>query len=126
MMPALNFDQRFASAVESGQKRQAIRAWRRHPWRVGDTLYLFAGQRSSACRCLGQATLLSVQQIQIDVAHYEIRLETQSADFSYLAPLPPEAALELARADGFASLGQFFEFFTQPDGRGLSGHLLKW
>jgi uncharacterized protein YqfB (UPF0267 family) len=121
-MPALNFAQQFAADVESGKKRQSIRARRKRAWQVGDTLHLFVGQRLGSCCRLGRATLLSVQQIQIDGAKREVQLEKQTGADSYMAPLFDDEVLELARADGFDSLDDFFKFFP---GR-ISGHLLKW
>ena len=52
-MPALNFTM-FVDKVESGEKRQTIRAYRkdgRDP-KPGDPLYLFTGMRTTACRRL--------------------------------------------------------------------------
>lgn len=52
-MPAYNFQKQFAPLVESGQKRQTIRAIgkRRHA-RPGESLQLYTGQRTKACRKL--------------------------------------------------------------------------
>jgi hypothetical protein len=44
-MPALDFQARFAPLVESGEKRQTIRKRRKRPIGVGQTLYLWTGQR---------------------------------------------------------------------------------
>ena len=53
-MPALNFQAQFAPLVESGEKRQTIRAYRkdgRDPT-PGCKLYFFTGMRTKACRPL--------------------------------------------------------------------------
>ena len=53
-MPALNFRAEFADAVERGEKCQTIRAYRkdgRNP-KPGDTLHLYTGMRTRACRRL--------------------------------------------------------------------------
>lgn len=60
-MPALNFKKRFEPMIESGDKRQTIRAKRkdcRDP-KEGQTLYLYTGMRSKGCRKLGEAPCLS-------------------------------------------------------------------
>ena len=52
-MPALNFQKRFADLVESGEKCQTIRKCSkdgRDP-KVGDTLYLYTGQRPKEKHC---------------------------------------------------------------------------
>ena len=56
-MPLLGFQKQFADLVESGEKRQTIRAYRkdgRDP-KVGDRLHLYAGLRTKQCRKLGEA-----------------------------------------------------------------------
>lgn len=126
-MPSLNFKRQFADAVASGQKRQTIRARRKRAWKVGDTLHLFADLRIGTCKRLGQATLLSIQQIHIDAVKRQVSLEQRMHHGgSYLAPLFNDEALELAQADGFASLDEFFEFFQETHGKSFGGHLLKW
>lgn len=40
-MPLLNFEYRFADKIESGEKRQTIRAPRKYPIKAGDKLYLY-------------------------------------------------------------------------------------
>ena len=66
-MPALNFQKQFAAIVESGQKRQTIRAYRkggRDP-KPGDTLYLYTGMRTKQCRKLGEVRCQSAWPIRI-------------------------------------------------------------
>jgi hypothetical protein len=126
-MPSLDFKRQFADAVKSGKKRQTIRASGRRDWQAGDTLHFFTGLRSGDRKRLGKATLLSVQAIRIDCAGRHIDLEkTLPHGVRYMAPLFDDEAREVARADGFASLDAFFEFFQEQHGRHLGGYLLKW
>lgn len=126
-MPSLNFKRQFAEAVANGTKRQTIRARGKRAWKVGDTLHLFTDMRLGTCKRLGQATLLSVSQITVDVDKRAIHLEKQASNGQcYLAHLFDDEALDLAQADGFATLDDFFDFFAQVHGRSVSGHLLKW
>jgi len=126
-MPSLNFKRQFADAVQSGQKRQTIRARRKREWKVGDTLYLFTDMRIGTCKRIGQATLKSVQKIAVIAQKREVHLEKAMASGgSYLARLSDEEALDLALADGFATLDDFFAFFAQIHGRSFGGHLLRW
>ncbi len=66
-MPALNFQKWSAPLVESGEKRQTIRAYRkdgRDP-KVGDTLYLYTGMRTKQCRKLGEVVCVSIAHVKI-------------------------------------------------------------
>ena len=51
-MPALNFKKQFAEKVETGEKRQTVRAKRKRAFVVGDKLYLYTGMRTKYCRKL--------------------------------------------------------------------------
>ena len=118
-MPALSFKKQFAEDVESGKKRQTIRARRkdcRNP-QPGQTLYLYTGMRTKSCRKLGEAECLRVDPITIeenyfvivgvdDLSHYEI--------------------VELARKDGFKNARAFYDFFRKTHGMPFYGFLIKW
>lgn len=117
-MPALNFKKQFAPLVESGQKRQTIRAKRRdgrNP-HIGDTLYLFCGLRTKSCRRLGQAVCLSVEEIHIDWTGINV-----AGDWIAKGQ---EAAF--ARADGFSSLSNMYDYFNKEHTLPFDGLLLKW
>ena len=51
-MPAYSFNKRFVPMVLDGTKRQTIRARRKNPAKVGSTLYLYSGLRTSNCKKL--------------------------------------------------------------------------
>jgi len=126
-MPSLNFKRQFAEAVANGTKRQTIRKRGKLVWKVGDLLHFFEGSQNGCGKRLGQATLLSVQQIAIDAYWKNIHLEKPMPyGGTYMVQIFPEEALALAVADGFASLDAFFEFFQEQHGRWMNGYLLKW
>jgi hypothetical protein len=126
-MPSLNFQARFAASVKTGTKRQSIRIGRKRAWKAGDTLCLFSGLRHPGCKRLGKATLLSATKIRVDGELHEIHLEkTLSNGFRYFAHLSDDEALALARADGFETLDEFFEFFYRTYGRHMYGDLITW
>lgn len=56
-MPMFNFKKQFADSVESGEKRQTIRARRKNRPQVGQTAYLYTGARTKACRKLGECVI---------------------------------------------------------------------
>jgi len=115
-MPALNFKARFAGDVESGRKRCTIHARRKRPTRVGDTLYLYTGMRTKACRRLRTVECAAVVPIVIE--HRRIYLNGR--------PLLIQQRRDLAREDGFVDLGAFHAFFEDAHGPVFEGDLIKW
>jgi len=139
-MPALNFQARFADLVERGEKRQTIRAWRRDgrdPY-FGNFLYLFTGMRTPACRPLrirdgrgihfapvahrGSSVVYcrGAGPIRIDFYRERTRIAV------YHRPLDADAALEMARADGFADVEDMAAWFAKTHGLPFEGLLIRW
>ncbi len=117
-MPALNFQAQFAPLVESGEKRQTIRAYRkdgRDP-KAGDTLYLYTGMRTKACRKLGEAKCVSVQHIAFDES--ELLID----NFGHWA----HEADALARSDGFKAWPDMLAWFEKTHGLPFEGLLIRW
>ena len=71
-MPAYNFSPEFADVVESGRKCSTIRQSDKGA-KIGDTAYLYTGQRTKDCRLLGTATLISV--VRIWIYHDSVSIE---------------------------------------------------
>jgi len=120
-MPALNFQQRFAAAVESGEKRQTIRAVRALPLKVGDTLHLFTGMRTRACRRLGTVVCTEVTPFEI----------VSAGGWSIYWVLDDQCMTNdecdaLAKADGFASEYEMTEWFDRTHGLPFEGVLIRW
>lgn len=115
-MVAYNFQQRFAAAVERGEKTQTIRAKgkRRHA-RPGDKLQLYTGMRTKACRKLRDAVCHDACSILID----RDRVVT----------FQPQEFLDrdqVARLDGFASWGDMRDWFEAVHGLPFSGVMIRW
>lgn len=117
-MPALNFQPRFADLVESGQKTQTIRKTLRG--KVGDTVYLYTGQRTKNCRKLGEGVVTNIETVSlyrgclgphVMVAGNEILV----VDFK-----------RFALADGFASFHEMLDWFEKHHGLPFDGFLYKW
>ena len=119
-MPALNFKARFADDVESGAKRQTIRAWRKRPIKVDDRLYLYTGMRTKACRKLGESDCIDAPPITIRRVEGVCVAVIVDDDL-----LSEYQAQQLAQADGFDSLDEFAAFFL-PKGGTFYGQLIKW
>lgn len=115
-MPALNFKQRFAPDIESGKKRQSIRANRKRPFVCGDTLFLYTGMRTKSCRKLGETTATYVADISIyNNTVIEAGEELSRSD-----------KRKLAREDGFENVSDFLTFFKESHGLPFQGQLIQW
>ena len=117
-MPAYNFQEQFADDVEAGRKRQTIRPKRKRPTRPGDMLYLYTGMRTKQCRKLREEPCVSVEPIEIHPTFIQVN--------GHILGVPEMR--DLAMADGFNSLGHFYDFFRAhygvPHKAGLE--LIKW
>ncbi len=123
-MPALNFQAQFAQAVEDGAKRQTIRAFRkdkRDP-KVGQTLYLYTGMRTKACRKLGEAECIDV--VPLDLGPFGVQLDT--AEGATLLRVPCPALTRFAQDDGFASWPEMAAWFDKVHGLPFRGLLIRW
>jgi len=120
-MPAYNFKRQFAPKVEDGTKRQTIRRPRKRPTKVGDTLYLYVGQRTRHCRRLRVETCIAVTPILI-MGLYNITIFPK--DNALRRALSPPEINELARADGFQSANEFVKFFWKE--LPFMGEMIQW
>lgn len=128
-MSAYNFKKEFAPLVESGQKRQTIRAIgkRRHA-RPGDRLQLYTGQRTKVCRklILPDPVCISVHAVYMfkiierrrDKHAYQLYLDGELISWHEVP--------EIANADGFENSTEFFNFFEDVHGMPFRGVLIKW
>ncbi len=120
LMPALNFQKRFAPLVESGEKRQTIRRERvdgRLPCKPGDRLVLYTGMRSKNCRRLAEVRCTAVETIRINRKAGKpiiwVRYENMDAEAQ-------------ARADGFESADSMADWFQETHGLPFRGLLIRW
>ena len=117
-MPGIDFRKRFSQAVKDGLKTQTIRKRRTPPIEEGQHLTLWTGQRTKNSLPLGDATCTKVEPIKIIPERGEIWVwdeesEWQDKDGVYgnFKLLAQSDAEKFAIADGFKSMGEFFEFF---------------
>lgn len=115
-MPLLNFQPRFVGPIERREKLHTIRADRKHPIKVGDTLYLYTGLRHKGARRIIPPVVCSrVEQIVIN-ADGTVKVEGR-----YLSHLEFE---ELARCDGFDDAIEMLRFW---EGRlPFKGQIIHW
>jgi hypothetical protein len=121
-MPSINFTV-FVDKVEQGIKRCSIRAG--HRFKVGDTLYLYTGMRTKACRKLFITTCTSVTDILIDRVYDEAEGDLEGFDV-YLGEekLDWDEVNGLARRDGFDHGADMIAYF-QPR-TPFDGQLVEW
>jgi len=129
-MPAFNFSARFADLVESGKKRQTIRAERKRPFKVGDRAYLYTGMRTKKCRKLGEGRVVQVLEVVID--RERLQWETPNGEVADGIEVPAPSALadDMARQDGFRDYTDMADWFEKTHGKthGLPfcGVLVRW
>ena len=115
-MVAYNFKKQFAEDVESGRKRQTIRAGEPR-CKPGDALQLYTGQQTKACRKLRVARCERVRSIIIESSG------TVKVDG---LPARGSAIDELARADGFENGAALRLWFINIYGLPFHGHVVNW
>lgn len=118
-MPALNFQERFAPAVQQRMKRTTIRRPRKDIY-IGCPLYLYTGMRTKACRPLGDSYCSGITPVYI----YE---DGQFLLGDHLLEHNTQLNL-LADVDtaGLLDATQFIEFFRSQYGLPFIGILISW
>lgn len=137
-MPLLNFKPIFVQPIRDGTKAHTIRADRKHPIKVGDTLHLYCGlRRKGAYRILPKpVTCTKVQAIQIHICplcngdgerccsstHYE-SCHTHEIIVDEIL-LSRDEREQLARCDGFDDFSKMMAFW---EGRlPFKGQIIHW
>lgn len=114
-MVALNFSPEFAEAVASGRKTQTIRQSARV--KPGQRIQLYTGQRTKACRRLGEAICIDVTYIGMTEHRLtlgDVRRFTRSMD-------------EFAHADGFPNYKAMWTWFrTRYGTESFTGYVIRW
>ena len=122
-MVAYNFQKQFADDVETGRKRQTIRAGEPR-CKPGDALQLYTGMRSKACRKLRDAVCAEVRPI---VIVHDDRMYGGTAIILNRRRLEsPADGRSLARADGFENAEQMCRWFEETHGLPFDGHVVNW
>lgn len=125
-MPALNFKAKWIPLILSGAKRQTIRETRKVPIKMGDTLYLYTGQRTKTSTLLLTTECVEVKKIELYIVCCPTERRVKIGNFI----LSREAKEQLAKDDGFNSFNEFWDFFFHDDPEremnGFEGQLIKW
>jgi len=119
-MPAFNFKKQFVPAIESGEKRQTIRAPRKCIPVVGQIAHCYTGQRTKPCRLLGRWPITDVLMVLIHAGGVAF-------PGSNSVPLMKWQELNtFAEADGFEDWSAMREWFRKTHGPVFRGYLVKW
>jgi hypothetical protein len=120
-MPTLNFQARFADAVESGAKTQTIRRRGKRAWKVGDMAYLHTGQRLKAGderkRTLGVGRVVEVSDVRLE---HGKPFRVDGVDLS------STKAYQFAYADGFNGTLEMIAWFDKTHGLPFDGQMIRW
>jgi len=117
-MPAINFQSQFAPMVESGAKRQTIRAKRKNPIVAGDKLFLYTGMRTKKCRKLKEVECIAVFDILIEPTQCTIGGVKMVWDIDYLD--------KFAKNDGFKDWERLIKWFATHHALPFEGQLINW
>jgi hypothetical protein len=125
-MPLFNFHSTFAPLVESGQKRQTIRAERKRPIKVGELAHLYTGCRTKQARKLVNPPppITRVSPIVMRwkqgerYRSFECRVNGRKLSVSELQ--------DLALADGFPDMHAFKAWFLPSGKTEFKGQLSHW
>jgi hypothetical protein len=116
----INFMKAFAHAIEAGTKTSTIRKERadgRRP-KVGDTLKLYTGLRTSGTRLLLSTPATAVHGVQIDCEERSIVVDGRL--------LGVAEKVALAKQDGFACLEDLYGYFHEAHQGQLEGWMVEW
>ena len=116
-----NFKPQFAPLVESGAKRQTIRAARadnRVP-RIGDIAKCYTGLRTTKARLLLAAPIVRCELVRIDFGGGTLLLGATLLIGSRLG--------QFAKDDGFTGAGEMFDWFKETHGPDdFQGFCVRW
>lgn len=119
-MPAYNFKERFAPAVERGDKRQTIRPSRKRG-KPGDKAHLYTGQRTKTCRKIGEGILTDV--LPVEISRSGCGEPYAIVDKDHIC----HTQLDIfARSDGFKTGEEMTAWFEAQYGLPFAGYLHKW
>lgn len=126
-MVAYSFHPRFVPLIESGRKRQTIRAHRKRHARPGERMQLYTGMRTRHCRkIISDPLCVEVENIAIDVP------AAPGGGCQYRFDWWPDhvwATVDglFAEQDGFAEPRDFHRFWLEHHGFDVfHGVLIRW
>jgi hypothetical protein len=129
-MPTFNFKAQFVEPIENGTKGGTIRAYRKYPCRVGQTMYLATGPRFKPIR-IKEVPCVEVWNVMIMENKIILKSSVEMTMLDGMS-LPGitvvlDTATELnafAKTDGFESFGEMKKFWD--GGLPFEGFNARW
>ena len=118
-MALIGIQKQFTPKVESGEKRQTIRAPRKYPIKPREILHIYTGLRTKACRKLLTTICKSVDDINIYETGIEFNNDGIKLVYKYCLD-------NFAIADGFNDYEDMLNWFKKTHELPFKGQLIKW
>ena len=122
-MPALNFQKQFVPDVKSGKKRQTIRKPRKHPFKKGDTLYLYSGLRTKKAEKIKEVVCIDARKITIPEFGLSLTIHDEKGPIRLYYMDHQD---RFAQADGFETWWDMIRWFSKTHGLPFEGVLIEW
>lgn len=119
-MALFNFKPQFVESILDGSKGGTIRAYRKYPVKVGDTMYLYTGLRSAHAKKLMEVPCIELYDISIGIDCINLHGDINH-DSVYLFDVP--LLNKFAIGDGFSSWKEMKAFWN---GETFEGFHARW
>jgi hypothetical protein len=114
-MVAYSFNKQFVPLIQSGHKRQTIRANRKRHARVGETVQLYTGMRTRDCqKIIADQRCNRVDEVRFDLSAMA-NLKAAPGSYAEMREMIDSRAFEIA-VNGMPISRQSFDFFAHDDG----------
>lgn len=119
-MPALNFKSQFVPKIKKWEKLFTIRKQRKNPIKIGDTLYLYTGMRTSNCKLIATVQCTDVTKVKIEKDGIWFGVQ------GMWVWLTIEQLHKVIVTDGFNDFKEMADFFRKQYGLPFEGVLIAW
>lgn len=121
----LGFKQQFVDKILDGSKIHTIREDKTKRWKLGNTIHFATGVRTKNYKQFHEGVCKEVQDFEVEYDEDYVCVLIDGKVFyekneSFVTQT--EAMLQLAKADGFESIDDFFKWFNSP----FKGRLIHW
>lgn len=119
----LGFKPQFVPKIIAGTKIHSIREDATRRWKAGVKIHMATGVRTKQYNCFKEGLCENVQEIEIDTSAYYLNDYFVKVDGRRLSL---QESRQLAWADGFENLINFFIWFTKDGKETRTLRLIHW